>query len=300
MPSFQTLSFLKKRFDEAGIRPRSMYGQNFLIDGNLLKILAGAAELDDEDVVLEVGTGTGSLTALIAPQVAHVVTVELDPQLFQLAREELAYLKNVTMLQMDALAGKNRLNDELLAEVRKQLQVDEYRKFKLVANLPYCVATPVIANLLAGDLPPTAMTITIQKELADRLAAPPATRDYSALSVWVQSQCDVKIVRIMPPEVFWPRPKVSSAILRIDLVPDRRAALGDLAYFHQFVRSMFLHRRKLLRSTMVHGFKGRLDKPQVDKILESQGLGSSVRAEELTWPQLHSLGEAVRQQLPAV
>src|SRR3972149_5944164 len=115
--SKQTLSFIKRRLEESGIRPRTKFGQNFLIDLNLLRILAESAQLSANDVVLEIGTGMGSLTALMAPHVAAVVTVEIDPRMFQLASEELHSLRNVTMLRADALRNKNRLNPEVLAAV---------------------------------------------------------------------------------------------------------------------------------------------------------------------------------------
>jgi len=181
----QTLSFLLRRFNEAGIRPRTKLGQNFLIDLNLLRVL------------------------LVARQAAAVVTVEVDPQLFQLAREELLGADNVTMLRADALKNKNRLNPAVLDAVRERLGAAVGRRLKLVANLPFNVATPIISNLLSIDTPPRQMVVTIQKELADRLAASPGTKDYGALSVWVESQCRVETLRTLPPTVFWPRPKVS-------------------------------------------------------------------------------------------
>lgn len=274
-----------------------MYGQNFLIDFNLLKLLAGAGELDDDDVVLEIGVGTGSLTQLVAPRVAHVVAVEIDPQLFQLASEELGYLRNVTLLQADALKNKNQLNPDVLEAVQKELRRDEDRRFKLVANLPYNVATPVISNLLALDRPPDLMAVTIQKELGERMTATPSTKDYSALSAWVQCQCQVRIVRVMPPEVFWPRPKVSSAIVRLALDPERRQSVPDLEYFHDFVRRLFMHRRKFLRSILIGMYKGELEKAQVDEVLAEMNLGPTARAEELPWPEMVRLGEAMRQKV---
>ncbi len=104
------------------------------------------------------------------------------------------------------------------------------------------------------------MTVTIQKELADRIMAAPNSKDYGALSVWIQSMCRVELVRLLPPTVFWPRPKVHSAIIKIILEPDRRAAIPDLQFFHQFARSIFFHRRKFLRSVAISAFKERLSK----------------------------------------
>jgi len=290
----QTLSFLMRRFHEAGIHPHTQLGQNFLIDLNLVELLARTAELTPNDVVLEVGTGTGSLTSLVAPQVAAVVTVELDRQLFQLAAEELHRLPNVRMLKLDALAGKHRFDPAVLEAVEREMAAGEGRRFKLVANLPYNVATPIITNLLALDSPPCSMTVTIQKELADRLVARPSTKDYGALGVWVQAQCQVRIVRVMPPSVFWPRPKVSSAIVHLTLDNALRARIPDRAFFHTFVRGLFLHRRKFLRSQLLSAARDRLDKPGVDRVLATLGLRGEQRAEELAVDTLLALAEAVR------
>ena len=168
-------------------------------------------------MVLEVGTGTGSLTALLAQRAAAVVTVEVDPQMFQLASEELHRFDNVVMLQVDALQNKNQLNPAVLEAVAPQLAAAPGRRFKLVANLPYNIATPILGNLLAEETPPQTMTATIQKELAERITARPGSKDYGALSIWIQSQCRVEILRVLPPEAFWPRPKVSSAFVQITL-----------------------------------------------------------------------------------
>jgi 16S rRNA (adenine1518-N6/adenine1519-N6)-dimethyltransferase len=294
MEKRQTLSFLMRRFTEAGIRPRTQIGQNFLIDLNLVELLARTAQLAPNDVVLEIGTGTGSLTSLMAPQVAAVVTVEVDPQMFQLAAEELHGLANVRMLKLDALAGKHRFDPAILAAVQQELAAGEGRRLKLVANLPYNVATPVVTNLLALDTPPCSMTVTIQKELADRLGARPSTKDYGALSVWVQAQCVVRVVRVMPPTVFWPRPKVSSAIVQLTVDEALRARIADRAFFHNFVRGLFLHRRKFLRSQVLSAAQDRLDKPAVDRVLAAVGLRADRRAEELGVDALLALAEAVR------
>ena len=294
----QTASFLMRRLDEAGLRPDTRKGQNFLVDLNLLGILADAAELGPNDVVLEIGTGLGALTGLMAPRVAAVVSVEVDNHLQRLAAEELIAFSNVTLVQQDALRNKNNLHPNILAAVREKLAATTGGRFKLVANLPYNIATPVISNLLSTDITPVSMTVTIQKELADRLTAQPSTKDYSALSIWVQSQCDAEILRIMPPDVFWPRPKVHSAIVKIVPNAEKKSRIPDPAFFHTFVKAMFFHRRKLLRNELLSAFKDEMDKPAVDTLMSEMGLGPNARAEQLTVEAMLQLSEVVRRRLP--
>ena len=292
----QTISFLTRRFREVGLQPASRHGQNFLIDLNLQQLLVDTAELTGKDVVLEVGTGTGALTARIAAQAAAVITVEIDRHLFQLASEELIDCPNVTMLQRDVLRNKNRLASEVLESVWQQLNDDA--RYKLVANLPYNIATPLISNLLACERPPQSMTVTIQKELADRILAQPSTKDYGHLSVWIQSQCRAECVRIMPPTVFWPKPKINSAIVHLVLDQERRDQIPDLAFFHRFTRALFFHRRKFLRSVVASAMKKELDKAQVDCAIAEIGLRPDERAEQLPVESILALCESVRKQLP--
>jgi 16S rRNA (adenine1518-N6/adenine1519-N6)-dimethyltransferase len=294
----QTKTFLLERFREMGIRPATRHGQNFLIDLNLVRLIVEAAELTADDVVLEVGTGTGSLTAMMAPLVAGVVTVEIDAHLFELASEQLIDFPNVTMLRMDALRNKNTIDERVMDAVGEHLAAGAGRRLKLVANLPYNIATPVISNLLLARHVPHSMTVTIQKELADRITAPPSTKDYSALSVWIQSQCTAEIIRVMPPSVFWPAPKVTSAILRIVVDPKRRAAIGDLHYFHQITKALFLHRRKFLRANVLAAMKRHLDKEQVDALLAEMGFAADTRTEQLDVATLIRFAEKLRAAAP--
>jgi 16S rRNA (adenine1518-N6/adenine1519-N6)-dimethyltransferase len=298
-PPRQTASYLMHRFREAGFEPHARHGQNFLIDMNLIGILLEAADLGPDDVVLEVGTGMGTLTTQMASRAGHVITVEIDQYLYQMASEELVDFDNVTMLQQDALRNKNNLSPTVLDAVAEHVAAAPGRQFKLVANLPYNIATPIISNLLDAPIVPKSMTVTIQKEVGDRLVAVPRTKDYSALSIWVQSLCEVEIVRVMPPQVFWPRPKVDSAIIQIRPSPAKRALIPDLKFFHEFVRAMFFHRRKFLRSVILSAFKDRLGKPDVDEVLASLGLAQQTRAEELDVAMMLTLCEAVRAKLPA-
>jgi len=287
-----------QRLQEIGVEPATRHGQNFLIDLNLVQLIVDSAELDKRDVVLEVGTGTGSLTAMMAEQAAAVVTVEIDSHLYELASEVLLDIDNVTMLQIDALKNKNTFHPKVIEAIGERMAESPDRRLKLVANLPYNIATPVISNLLLCEHTPYSMVATIQKELGDRIVAKPWTKDYSALSVWMQSQCKAEIVRIMPPSVFWPQPKVDSAILRLAIDPKRRAAIPDRSYFHQFVKSIFLHRRKFLRANVVAAMKKHLTKEQIDPILEAMNFAPDVRAEQLDVATLLAFTEKIRAAAP--
>ncbi len=295
MSERQTLSFLSRRFEQFGLQPKTKYGQNFLIDLNLLDMLHTTALLDERDVVLEIGTGLGSLTTRMAPQAHWVVTVEIDSQLQQMAHQELRDFPNVSLLTCDALRNKNHLREEILDEVRLRMNEIPNARFKLVANLPYNVATPIISNLLMVEPRPDRMVITIQRELAERIVAVPSTKDYSALSIWMQSQCDCRIVRLMPPSVFWPRPNVDSAILEIVPNPSLRSRIQDLSFFHEKLRALFFHRRKFIRSQLAIALQNELTKPQVDTILESLSIDPNVRAEQLPVENIILLLEACRQ-----
>ena len=280
------------------MRPETRHGQNFLVDLNLLDLIVHTADLGPQDVVLEVGTGLGSLTTRMAEVAGAVVTVEIDSRIFALASEELGEIPNVTMLEQDALKNKNHMHPAVIETVRERLAELPGGQFKLVANLPYNVATPILSNLLTVDPLPASMTATIQKELADRIIARPGTKDYSALSIWMQAVSDVEIVRTMPPQAFWPRPKVTSAIVHIVPNAKKRARIRDVEHFHQFVRGLFLHRRKFLRGVLITMLKDQLEKAAVDEVLSASGLSANARAEQLDVETLISLAEAFRLRVP--
>lgn len=297
MSDRQTLSFLSRTLQRAGLQPKTKYGQNFLIDLNLLNLLVDGAELSTSDVVLEIGTGMGSLTKALAARAGAVLTVEVDRDLQAIAARELASHPNVRLLCCDALRNKNHLRAELLDNIREAMSRIPGSKFKLVANLPYNVATPIISNLLNETPLVERMVVTIQKELGERIIAPPSCKDYSALSIWMQSQCDCEILRILPPSVFWPRPNVDSAIIRIIPNATKRARIVDLEFFHTRLRAMFLHRRKFLRSQVISAMQELLTKEQVDAVLAQENLEPNLRAEQLTVERMIALLEACRNSI---
>src|SRR6516165_6441033 len=172
----QTLSYLRNLFAERGIKPKNKLGQNFLIDLNLLDLLLRAAELTKEDLALEVGSGTGSLTARLAEQAGAVFSVEIDPAFYDLARETVQGRDNVHLMHADILKNKNLLNPEVIAALADFRQRTGCPRLKLVANLPYAVATPVIANFLIAEPALERMVVMVQWEMAERLTARPATK----------------------------------------------------------------------------------------------------------------------------
>jgi 16S rRNA (adenine1518-N6/adenine1519-N6)-dimethyltransferase len=299
-PQRQTLNYLKSLFARKGIYPRHRFGQNFLIDLNIHDLIVKTADVKPGDVILEIGPGAGALTSLMAMTGATIVAVEIDPAMAGLTSEATAGLLNVRVLNMDALAGKNKLSPEVLDNVRSGLAISPDRRLKLVANLPYNVATPIISNLLVHpEFRLERVVATIQLELAQKMIAKPESNDYGALSVLIQALTDFRIVRTLRPSVFWPQPKVDSAI--IALIPNeaKRASIGDLAWFHSVIRRIFLHRRKNLRRVLYSLWRDRWTKEEVDALLDGLGLLNTghIRAEAMNVEELIALAIALRAKL---
>jgi 16S rRNA (adenine1518-N6/adenine1519-N6)-dimethyltransferase len=277
----QTLSYLRNLFEERGIKPKNKLGQNFLIDLNLLDLLLRAAELTRDDLALEVGSGTGSLTVRLTEQAGAVVSVEVDPAFASLTAEAVAERANVVLLHGDVLKNKNELSPDVLQAVADLGAKAGTKRTKLIANLPYAVAVPVVSNLLLSEVAVERMVVTVQWEIAERLLAMPGTKDYGALAVLVQSLANVELVRQLPAAAFWPRPQVSSAIVLVRPDAAKRQHVGDPQRLRNFLRELYVHRRKNLRGALVSMPGGRFAKPEVDARLADLGIEGTVRAEAL-------------------
>jgi 16S rRNA (adenine1518-N6/adenine1519-N6)-dimethyltransferase len=298
----QTLSYLRTLFEERGIRPKNKMGQNFLIDLNLIDLVLRTAELSRDDLALEIGSGTGSLTVRLAEQAGALVSVELDPAFAALTDEAVAThssiiralsspdhpedrIDRIILLHADALAGKNQLNPAVFQAIADLSARCGTRNVKLVSNLPYAVAVPVISNLLLSDVPVALMVVTVQWEIAERLTATVGVKEYAALAVLVQSLAEVQIVRRLPPAVFWPRPQVDSAIVCIRPDAGRRARvvekLGSVSRFRNFLRDLYVHRRKNLRGGLLSLSGNTLGKTEIDARLLELGIDGTLRAEAL-------------------
>ena len=287
----QTQSYLRSLFTANRLHPKNKLGQNFLIDLNLLEVIVRGAELTRADLVLEVGTGTGGLTTRLAEHAGAVLSIEIDRDFHELASNSVADIEHVRLLHADVLKNKNRLNPEVYAQLDELRQIYKPQNIKLVSNLPYAVATPVIANLLMSEVPLERMVVTVQWEIAEKLGAAPGGHEYGALSVLVQAIAEVEILRRVSPFAFWPRPAVESGIVRIWPRPAKRAAIPDLVRLRVFLRDLYSHRRKNLRGGLL-SIPGARDKVWVDAKLAELGFVGTDRAETMSVEQHLVLCEA--------
>src|SRR6185437_6574475 len=259
----QNKSQIQSILAAVGMTPRHRFGQNFMIDQNLVRVIADAGNIAPGDCVIEVGPGTGTLTEEILSRGANVVAVEIDRDLAKSLRERYASEPRFSLIEGDALSSKHALNDELslkLTSVRSTEgstgktvsteNTDSTGKtppsIKLIANLPYNIASPlVIECLIAGvDL----LVFTVQKEVADRLRAVAGADAYGPLSAIAQMLGDVEVLRTLSPQAFWPAPKIESALVRVT----RNDRIGaDAAEFSRFVHKVFSFRRKTLRRALI-------------------------------------------------
>jgi 16S rRNA (adenine1518-N6/adenine1519-N6)-dimethyltransferase len=276
---------------EAGLRPRRRLGQHFLVDPNLLGILVREADLGPRDVVLEVGAGLGNLTDLLVEAAGRVVAVEVDKDLAGLAAARLAGAANLDLVVADILADKHHLSAEVRETILRRL-AEAGGRLKLVANLPYAVATPLVADLVLGEPRPDLLVFTVQEEVARRMAAAPATAAYGPVSVMVQAVAEVEVRRRLGPTVFWPRPGVGSALVRVRPSAARRGRMADLEALRRTVDGLFRHRRKRApRSLALADPAGRSPQDWAAR-LAAIGLDPEARGETYTVDQIVRLANS--------
>lgn len=247
----QTLSEIRSILAERGLRPKRRLGQHFLHDKNILAKIVDAARLESGELVLEIGPGTGTLTEALIEVGARIVTCEIDADLASITEDR--FTERVRLIRSDCLDAHRRLNPQIVDALGDQ-------PFKLVANLPYQIASPLICTMLIHHPTCTGLYVTIQKEVAERLLADTCTKEYGPLSIIVGALADVKRICTVKPSSFWPQPKVDSAMVRILPWPGGRGAAGEREpvlstieqrrQFARFVTQLFTKRRKQLGSIL--------------------------------------------------
>jgi 16S rRNA (adenine1518-N6/adenine1519-N6)-dimethyltransferase len=245
----QTQRQIQELLAAAGVSPNRRLGQHFLVDLNLMRLLVESAQIRPDDVVLEVGAGTGSLTGALAEQAGHVVTVEMDRTLADIAQSQLTGAANVELINADVLSSKGALAPAVVDAVTSA-RARRAGRFLLVSNLPYDVASPVLINLVKGPLTADAMTVTVQKEVAQRMTASPGSRDYGTLSIFLGATGAVEMLRVLRPSVFWPPPGVESALVRYVRDEHKSRRIRDMDLFSRVVALFLGHRRKMLRACL--------------------------------------------------
>lgn len=275
MEHVQTKREITALLDSAGLRPRKRLGQHFLIDGNLMRRLVAGAELRPDDFVLEVGGGTGGLTDLLVRRVRQLMCVEIDHQLVAVLEERFRDAAGVMVLAGDVLDSKHQLMTEVTAAIRS-FHGDPGGGAKLVANLPYRVATPLVMNLLVDYPEVRRLCFTVQAEVGERITAVPDRKAYGPLSIVSQLLCEIQTLGAVPPTAFWPRPGVDSVMIRMDVGAPPFATQDEVRRFSRLVRATFEHRRKTLRSAL--GYV--LDEVHRDRV--SQRFDSTRRPESFS------------------
>ena len=260
------------------------YGQNFLIDEHVLNKIIAAAELTEDDYVIEIGPGIGTMTERMAPECRHVTAIEIDKELIPILSETLSGFDNVDIINEDVL--KVDLN-KLIAER------NDNKPVKVVANLPYYITTPIIMSLLENKIPIDTITVMVQKEVADRMMVGPGTKDYGALSLAVQYYAKPYIVANVPMNCFIPIPNVASAVIRLTCHKEPPVTVKDEKLMFNLIRASFNQRRKTLING-ISNFSGlSFTKEQVAMALNSIGLSENIRGEALDLEKFAKLSDAL-------
>lgn len=255
---------------------RKKFGQNFLIDGNILEKIVDAAQITDKDCVLEIGPGIGTMTQYLAERAKAVVAVEIDTNLIPILNDTLSSYKNIKIINEDIL----KVDINTIVE-----EQNGGNPIKIVANLPYYITTPIIMSLLEKHINLQSITIMVQKEVADRMQAGPGTKDYGALSLAVQYYTKPEIIAKVPASCFMPRPNVDSTVIKLTRYEQPPVEALDEDFLFAVIRASFNQRRKTLINGLSNAGNLSIDKERAAEVLEQMGLSSQIRGEALTLKQ---------------
>lgn len=258
------------------------FGQNFLIDTHVLDKIIAAAEITKDDFVLEIGPGIGTMTQYLACAARKVVAVEIDKALIPILEDTLSDYDNARVIN----------NDVLKVDIAKLAEEENGGKpIKVVANLPYYITTPIIMGLFENHVPIKSITVMVQKEVADRMQVGPGTKDYGALSLAVQYYAKPYIVANVPPNCFMPRPKVGSAVIRLERYEEPPVKVKDEKLMFRIIRASFNQRRKTLANGLKNSAELDYTKEEIEAAIEALGRGASIRGEALTLEEFAKLAD---------
>ena len=268
-----------------GLTAQKRYGQNFLIDSNILEKIVASAGITKEDTVLEIGPGIGTLTQHLAEAAKKVICVEIDRNMIPVLEYTLANFDNVTVINQDILK----------ADIVNILKENGAASAKVVANLPYYITTPIIMELLEKDLPIESITVMIQKEVAERMQTGPGSKDYGALSLAVAFYSNAEVKMTVSPNCFIPRPNVDSAVIRLDKLSEPAVKVNNKSEMFRIIKGAFEQRRKTLTNALSHSSAYKTDKKNIENALLEMGKNVNIRGEELTLEEFARLSDILTQ-----
>ncbi|UOQ91346.1 16S rRNA (adenine(1518)-N(6)/adenine(1519)-N(6))-dimethyltransferase RsmA [Halobacillus shinanisalinarum] len=264
-----------------GFSFKKSLGQNFIIDVNILKNIIKHAQIDKEAGAIEIGPGIGALTEQLAQHADKVVAFEIDQRLLPILDETLSVYENVEVINQDILK----------VDVKKVIEenFEPGQRIKIAANLPYYITTPILMKLLLDQLPVDSITVMIQKEVADRMAAVPNTKSYGSLSIAVQYYTQAEVAMNVPKTVFMPQPNVDSSVLHLQMRTKPPVDVEDEEFFFDLVKASFGQRRKTLMNNLARHFSGKMDKDEIQECLDQAGIDSKRRGESLSMKEFATL-----------
>ncbi|MFC7061755.1 16S rRNA (adenine(1518)-N(6)/adenine(1519)-N(6))-dimethyltransferase RsmA [Halobacillus seohaensis] len=279
----------KEILNTYGFAFKKSLGQNFIIDVNILKNIIQHAEIDKAAAAIEIGPGIGALTEQLAQHADRVVAFEIDQRLVPILEDTLTDYDNVSIINQDILQADVR---QVITE-----QFEKGQPIKVVANLPYYITTPILMKLLMDRLPVDSITVMIQKEVAERMAASPNSKSYGSLSIAVQYYTEAEVAMTVPKTVFMPQPNVDSSVLHLKMRDEPPVQVENEDFFFKLVQATFGQRRKTLMNNLARHFKSTMDKQEINQRLEAAGIDPKRRGESLSMQEFATLAQNFRAHL---
>lgn len=284
MQQIATVEGTKAVLNKYSFAFQKKFGQNFLIDPHVLGKIIRASHITKDDCIIEIGPGIGSVTQALLENAGKVISIEIDNNLIPILQDQFGHEEHFVLVHKDVL--KVDLH-ELIKEH------GEGKTIKVVANLPYYITTPIIMMLLENNLPIESITVMVQKEVADRLAAGPGNKQYGAITAAMQYYCTTSLVANVPHNCFMPRPNVDSAVIKLDLYKERPVQVNSEKQFFKIIRAAFSQRRKTLLNTLASNGELNLPKDEIKRLLDESGIGATTRGETLSLQQFAMLSNYI-------
>lgn len=275
----ETLYIMKKY----NITANKNYGQNFLIDENVINEIVSSSNITKKDLVIEIGPGLGSLTSRLLDKAGKVICVELDSKMINILNDRFSLYENFELLHNDILKV------DLKEIINTNLEKFNLNNAKVVANLPYYITTPIIMKLLEDKLNLTSITVMVQKEVATRLVSEPGGKECGAITYTINYYTDPKLILDVPNDSFIPAPKVNSAVIKLDVLSTPKVLVKNEKMFFQVIKYAFMQKRKTLLNSLANS--GIAGKAEIENILSTLNIDTSIRAERLSLEDFSKLSE---------